>query len=79
MKLKHIEAEELDRMFDDGEDISEFIDWDTMRWPNLEQRRVNVDLPEWMIGELDKEAKRCGVTRQSIIKMWLAAKLDSMS
>ncbi len=77
--MKTIDAEELDRMFDEGEDISEYVDWDASRRPNYEQKRINLDIPRWMIGALDKEAKRCGVTRQSLIKMWLAAKLDSLS
>jgi hypothetical protein len=72
-----ISAEELDRRFDDGEDISPFLDWSQARRPGLEQRRVNVDLPSWMIESLDGEAKRVGVTRQSIIKVWLAERLKA--
>ncbi|MFM8886837.1 MAG: type II toxin-antitoxin system BrnA family antitoxin, partial [Chthoniobacterales bacterium] len=49
-------AEELDRRFDAGEDISEFLDWGKARRPGLEPRRVNVDLPSWMISELDRQA-----------------------
>lgn len=70
-----ISAEEFDRRFDEGEDISRFLDWSTARRPGLEQRRVNVDLPQWMIESLDGEAKRVGVTRQSIVKVWLAERL----
>jgi hypothetical protein len=72
-----INAEELDRKFDEGEDISRFLDWSTARRPGLEQRRVNVDLPQWMIESLDGEAKRVGVTRQSIVKVWLAERLKA--
>ena len=72
-----IKAEELDRKFDEGEDISRFLDWSTARRPGLEQRRVNVDLPQWMIESLDGEAKRVGVTRQSIVKVWLAERLKA--
>ena len=72
-----ISAKELDRRFDDGEDISSHLDWGTARRPGLEQRRVNVDLPIWMIESLDGEAKRVGVTRQSIVKVWLAERLKA--
>ena len=70
-----ITAEELDRRFDDGEDISEFLDWDKARRPGLEPRRVNVDLPAWMIQQLDRQADLIGVTRQSIIKVWLSERI----
>jgi len=70
-----ITAEELDRRFDAGEDISKFLDWDKARRPGLEPRRVNVDLPGWMISELDKQARLIGVTRQSIIKVWLSERI----
>ncbi len=72
-----INAEELDRRFDEGEDISRFLDWKSARRPGLEQRRVNVDLPVWMIESLDGEAKRVGVTRQSIVKVWLAERIKT--
>lgn len=72
-----ITAEELDRRFDDGEDISAFLDWDKATRPGLEPRRVNVDLPSWMISELDKHASLIGVTRQSIIKVWLAERIKT--
>jgi hypothetical protein len=79
MKKKNdtISAKELDRRFDAGEDISRYLDWDSAQRPGLEQRRVNVDLPAWMIGSLDREAKRVGVTRQSIVKVWLAERLKA--
>jgi hypothetical protein len=70
-----ITAEELDRRFDAGEDISEFLDWDKARRPGLEPRRVNVDLPAWMIQQLDRQADLIGVTRQSIIKVWLSERI----
>lgn len=72
-----ISAEELERRFDDGEDISGFLDWDSARRPGLEPRRVNVDLPGWMISELDKQASLIGVTRQSIIKVWLSERIKT--
>jgi hypothetical protein len=71
-----MKAREFDQKFDDGqEDITGDLDFSRARRPNLESRRVNVDFPAWMINELDREAKRVGVTRQSIIKMWLAERL----
>ena len=72
-----ISAEEFDQKFDNSEDTSRFLDWSTARRPGLEQRRVNVDLPHWMIESLDGEAKRVGVTRQSIVKVWLAERLKA--
>lgn len=72
-----ITAEELDRRFDEGEDISAFLDWDKAVRPGLEPRRVNVDLPSWMVSELDKHASLIGVTRQSIIKVWLSERIKS--
>ncbi len=71
-----MKAKELDEKFDAGEDITDFVDLSTARRPNQEQRRVNVDFPSWMIDGLDREAKRVGVTRQSIIKVWLAERLE---
>ena len=68
-------ATEFDVNFDQGEDISEFLDLSQAKRPGLEQKRVNVDFPTWMIEALDREAKRLGVTRQSIIKVWLAERL----
>jgi hypothetical protein len=76
-KKDTVSAEELDRRFDNGEDISRYLDWKSARRPGLEQRRVNVDLPIWMIESLDGEAKRVGVTRQSIVKVWLAERIKA--
>ncbi|NLT70833.1 MAG: CopG family transcriptional regulator [Verrucomicrobiaceae bacterium] len=70
-------AEELDRRFDEGEDISRYLDWSKAKRPFLEQRRVNVDLPAWMIESLDSEANRIGVTRQSIVKVWLSERIKA--
>ena len=72
-----MKAEELDQIFDDGkEDIIEHLDLNTTRRPSQEQKRVNVDFPVWMVNALDKEAGRLGVTRQSVIKFWIAEKLN---
>lgn len=72
---RDITVEEFDRMFDDGEDISAYVDWSSARRPGLEPKRVNVDFPTWMVNGLDREARRLGVTRQALIKMWIAEKL----
>jgi hypothetical protein len=69
-------AEEFDRKFDDDEDVTGDLDFSGIRRPALEQRRVNVDFPSWMIESLDREARRLGVTRQSIIKLWIAERLE---
>jgi hypothetical protein len=71
-----MKAEELDRRFDDGEDVSGVLDLGKARRPGQVQRRVNVDFPFWMIESLDREANRLGVTRQSIIKVWIADRLE---
>jgi hypothetical protein len=71
-----MKAKELDQRFDRGEDITGSLDLSRARRPGLEPRRVNVDFPSWMIDALDHEAKRLGVTRQSIIKVWIAERLE---
>jgi hypothetical protein len=69
-------AEEFDQKFDAGEDMTADLDLAALRHPVLEQRRVNVDFPSCMIESLDREARRLGVTRQSIIKLWIAERLE---
>ena len=73
--MKTITAEEFDKKFDDGEDISEYLDFSKSHKLGEEPKRVNVDFPVWMVSKLDREAKHLGVTRQSLIKMWIAEKL----
>jgi hypothetical protein len=71
-----MKAEDLDRLFDEGkEDVTQYFDLSKARRPNQEPKRVNVDFPVWMVNSLDQEAKRVGVTRQSLIKLWLAERL----
>ena len=79
MKKKYMKAEEFDKKFDNDEDVLEYLDVEKSRRPGLEQKRVNVDFPKWMIKSLDREAKRLGVTRQSIIKIWIAERLKHTS
>ena len=71
-----MKAKELDKKFDDGEDVSKLLDFNRAKRTNQEARRVNVDFPSWMIHSLDKEADRLGVTRQSIIKVWISERLQ---
>ena len=71
-----MKPEELEKKFDAGEDISRYLDLSRNRRPGQEQKRVNVDFPVWMIRCLDKVAKRLGVPRQSIIKVWVAERLE---
>jgi len=75
MKKKSIETKSFDRKFEAGDDITEYLNLDKSVRPRQEQKRVNVDFPVWMIHKLDKEARKLGVTRQSIIKIWLAERL----
>ena len=67
-----MKAKEFDKKFESGEDITNYLDLSKARRPEQEQKRVNVDFPVWMIHSLDKEAKRLGVPRQSLIKVLVA-------
>lgn len=71
-----MKAEDFDRRFDQGGDVTEALDLSEARRPALAQRRVNVDFPTWMIEALDREARRLGVARQSVIKMWIGDRLE---
>ena len=71
-----MKAKKFDTDFDQGKDVSAALDLSKARRPKQPQKRVNVDFPTWMIDMLDQEAGRLGVTRQSIIKIWLAEKLE---
>jgi hypothetical protein len=71
-----MKASNFDEKFDEGESIIEWLDLKQASCPELEVKRVNVDFPAWMVQALDKEARRVGVTRQALIKLWLADKLS---
>ncbi len=72
-----MKAKDFDKKFDDNKsDIIDDLDLSTLKRPNQTQKRVNVDFPSWVIESLDKEASRVGVTRQSIIKLWLVERLE---
>lgn len=66
-----ITAEEFDQKFSAGEDMTKHVDW------SKAIKRVSLDLPVWAIKELDKEAERRGITRQSLIKTWIVDRLDA--
>jgi len=71
-----MKAKKFDADFDRGKNVTAALDLSKARRPLQEQKRVNVDFPTWMIESLDREAGRLGVTRQSIIKVWLAERLE---
>jgi hypothetical protein len=73
-----MKAKEFDKIFDDGKDVSAFLNLKKATRPGQFQKRVNVDFPQWIVDSLDKEARRLGVTRQSIIKMWIADHFSKM-
>ena len=77
MRKKSITTREFDKLFDNNEEITEYLDLKTAKRDGLKTRRVSVDFPEWMINQLDQQASKLGVTRQSIIKFWISEKLKT--
>lgn len=73
-----MKAKSFDQHFDKGVDITGSLDLSKAKRVLQEQKRVNVDFPTWMIESLDREAGKLGVTRQSIIKVWLAERLEAL-
>ena len=71
-----MKAREFDKKFEEVQKITEYLDLSKTRRPGQEHKRVNVDFPLWMLHQLDKEAKRLGVPRQSVIKVWMAERLE---
>jgi hypothetical protein len=71
-----MKARDFDEKFDSGADVSGDVDWAKARRPNLELKRVNVDFPAWVVEALDREARRLGVTRQALVKLWIAERLE---
>jgi hypothetical protein len=74
--IMKIKTEEFDRKFNRGEDVSQHVDMTKATRPGRSQKRVNVDFPVWMIESLDKEARRLGVPRQAVIKVWISERLE---
>jgi hypothetical protein len=77
MKDKYITAREFDSLFDQGEDILEYLDLENSERPDMQTKRVSVDFPVWIIHKLDKEASLLGITRQSVIKFWISERIRS--
>jgi hypothetical protein len=71
-----MKARDFDEKFDAGTDVSGDVEWGRTRRPNLELKRVNVDFPAWVVEALDREARRLGVTRQALVKLWIAERLE---
>ncbi|PVE08042.1 type II toxin-antitoxin system BrnA family antitoxin [Limnohabitans sp. Rim28] len=72
-----MKAKKFEQQFDEGDDITTSLDLSKAKRVLQEQKRVNVDFPTWMIDSLDREASKLGVTRQSVIKIWLAERLEA--
>lgn len=72
-----MKARNFDQRFDEGVDLSQSLDLSKAKRALQVQKRVNVDFPTWMIDSLDREASKLGVTRQSVIKVWLAERLET--
>lgn len=77
MHQKSIRASEFDRKFDDGKSILEYLDFNSITKPGNKPKRVCIDFPEWMIVELDRASKKLGVSRQSLIKVFVSEKLKN--
>lgn len=75
MKKKSITAAEFDEKFEVNGNLNEFLDLENGTRPGQKPRRVSVDFPEWMVQELDKVARNLGITRQSVIKVFISDKL----
>ncbi len=71
-----MKTSEFDAAFDAGEDVSAAVDWSQAHRRNNTPKRVNVDFPAWVVAGLDRQARHLGVTRQSLIKMWIAERLE---
>ena len=74
-----MKANDFDQQFDEGEDITINLDLSSAKRPKQQLKRVNVDFPTWMVSSLDREAQHLGVSRQSIIKIWLAERLEKVA
>jgi hypothetical protein len=75
MKKKSITSSEFDQKFEANEELSQYLDLSKASRPGNETRRVSVDFPSWMVDELDRVSKRLGITRQSVIKVFISDKL----
>lgn len=72
-----MKAKDLDRLFDEGkEDVLQYFDLEQAERPNLVPVDVDLSLPRWLVNRLDQEALRLGVSRQSLITIWLADRIE---
>lgn len=74
--MKKISTAEFERKFDEGEDISGYVNWSKASRPGRDTKRVNVDFPGWVVEGLDRQARKLGITRQALIKIWIAERLQ---
>jgi len=72
-----MKATEFDKQFEAGEDITAFLDLSRARRPEQESKRVNIDFPTWVVQKVDKEARRLGVSRQALLKIWIAERIEA--
>lgn len=70
-----MKAKEFDRKFESGEDMTDDLDFSKARRINQQPKRVNIDFPAWVVEKLDKQSKRLGISRQALVKVWIAEKL----
>jgi hypothetical protein len=73
--MKTITADEFDRMFDAGEDVSDYVDWSKGFHPNLELRPLDVSVPGWLAARIDQQAEKLGLSRQELVQRWLEERL----
>lgn len=77
-KGKKMKAEDFDRAFDEGKDVTKYLDLKSAKVKQPIQR-INIDMPQEILDKVDQEADRIGVPRTSLIKLWIAERLDRMA
>jgi hypothetical protein len=75
MRKKSIEANELDKLFDRKKDIISHLDLSKAERPGLKPKRINISIPSWIFKSIEKEATKYGVTKEVIIKQWIAERI----
>jgi len=68
-------AENLEAKFDAGEDVSDYFDYSKATRPRLERKRINLDLPKWLVDKLDRHARLAQVPRQALVKVWMSERV----
>ena len=71
-----MKAKDFDKKFESGEDLTEDLDFTKSQRVDQAPKRVNIDFPVWVVEQLDKQSKRLGITRQALVKVWIAEKLE---